>query len=416
MLRNLNKKSNDISSLRLIWLILLFAIFQIGNAQSADPEKALSNLLSSPSLNKNQTAIYIWDLDADYQVVAYREASPIVPASVMKCVSAAELQSCMSPAACITTFVYIDGKVSNGRLAGNIIVVGAGDPSLGDSRHKNQPDFISEIIRALKEKGIQEIEGDIIIEDDLFCGPAAHPSWATSDLSQSYGTGCHAFNFEGNASGKAAVKNPSSVFIRKMKDALKAEGISIDAKSLPSNEKDKKILLGYDSPQLGTLMRSCLHRSDNLYAESFLRLFGINNGTDGSFDGSAVMAMQHWDALNYPVEGIRIVDGSGLSRENRLTAEFLGNVLKNLRNDPDYLTYFPLVGEEGTVRNFMKDTRLKGRMALKTGSMNGIQSYAGYVLDEDYVPTHVVVVMTNDLKNRENYRAALSKFFLSLFD
>lgn len=414
MLRILRKKDKG-SILGKCLLLLLILGATAASAQTSDPTKALNTLLSSPSLNKNQTTIYIWDLEADYEVVAYREKSPIVPASVMKCVSAAELQSCLSPNSRLTTGVYADGKISDGKLNGNVVVVGAGDPSLGDGRHKTQPDFIAEIVKALKDKGVKEIAGEIIIDDNLFEGPATHPSWAQGDLSQSYGTGCHAFNFEGNASGKAAIKNPSNVFIRKLKDALAAAQISLKGNKLASNANNRQLLLSYTSPTIGNLIRSCLHRSDNLYAETFLRLFGINNGTDGSFDNSAIMAMQHWDAKNYPVEGIRLVDGSGLSRDNRLTAEFLGTVLKELKDDPDYLTYFPLVGEEGTVRSFMKDTRLKGRMALKTGSMNGIQSYAGYVLDEDYMPTHVVVVMTNDLRNRENYRAALSKFFLSLF-
>ena len=416
MIRILTKKEYKVSFP--LWLAFIACIFSFsaGYAQTVTPEQALEIFLESTSLNKNQTAVFVWDLEADYQVASYRAANSIVPASVMKCVTVAELQSCVDPKDQIITRVFIDGKVSDGKLNGNIVIKGAGDPSLGDGRHKNQADFIDEIISALGNKGISEIAGTVVIDDELFQGSAVHPSWPEADLSQSYGTGCHAFNFEGNASGKVSVKNPSDVFIRKLKGAMSAAGISLAGKNLDSGNSRQEILLEYKSPALGTLMRSCMFRSDNLYAETFLRLFGVNNGCDGSVESSASVAMQHWDALNYPLAGVYIADGSGLSRENSLTAEFLGSVLIGLKDDPDYLTYFPLVGEEGTVRNFMKDTPLQGRMALKTGSMNGIQSYAGYVLDEDYFPTHAVVVMTNDLKNRDNYRKALAKFFLTLFE
>lgn len=393
---------------------LLFSLSLISSYTLAiNPEEALEILLASKSLDREQTAIYIWDIEGEMPIVDYRSQFPVTPASVMKCVSTAELASVMPATSKITTNVYTEGKIEKNILYGNIVVIGSGDPSLGDGHHKDQQNFPVAIAEALKKKGITEVTGQIVIDDTLFEGPATHPTWSTSDIDASYGTGCHAFNYEGNASGKKAIKNPSAIFIRQLKEVMHKEGISLSEETI--NTGKRQLLLSYTSPTLSNLMRSCMFRSDNLYAETFLRLFGIQNGTDGSVASSSKVAMQHWDALNYPIDDIEIADGSGLSRSNRLTAEFLGLVLLGRHNDPEYVSYFPLVGEEGTVRNFMKDTRLQGYMALKTGSMSGIQSYAGYVLDEDFAPTYVVVVMTNGLKNRDVYRSALSNFFLSLF-
>ena len=408
------KKKNNITYRRhLLWMLMLLVAIPSLLAQT--PQQALETLLKSSSLDKNQTAIYVWDLEADRQVVAYRSNLPITPASVMKCISTAELRSAYPYGSRITTKVYLDGTVNGSAFTGNIIVEGAGDPTLGDGRHKGQADFPTEIANALKKKGITSVSGNIKIDDSYFAGPATHPSWGSGDLSASYGTGVHAFNFEGNASGKAAVKNPGNVFKRKLIDAMSKAGVSFSENASVSGSGKKQQLLAYQSPKISDIARSCMFRSDNLYAESFLRLFGRKNGTDGSVDASAKKAMQYWDGLNFNVDAVELVDGSGLSRKNKLTAEFLGSVLKSLKNDPIYVSFFPLVGEEGTVSNFLKGTPLQGYMALKTGSMNGIQSYAGYVLDEDFMPTHVVVAMTNNLKNRDNYRKALSQFFLSLF-
>ena len=384
-------------------------------AFAQSPKEALQTLLNSSSLDKNQTAIYIWDLEGDYKVVGYLDDRPITPASVMKCVSVAELSSKMKYNTKLVTNVYTEGNTSNGVLNGNIVVVGCGDPSLGDGRHQGQPDFVMEIVNALKSKGITSITGDIVIDDSRFAGPSTHPSWGKGDLNTYYGTGVHAFNFEGNASGKTAIHNPAGVFKRKLTDALKANGIAFNQQTVKTNKQDRKLLMAHKSPDLSKLMQSCLFRSDNMYAESFLRLFGLKVGTDGSVAQSAKAATRHWETLGLDVTAVNLVDGSGLSRNNKLTAQFLGEILKAKSNDPMFVSLLPLVGEEGTVRNFLKGTPLQAYMALKTGSMNGIQSYAGYVVDEDFAPTHVVVVMTNGLKNRDNYRAALSKFFLTLF-
>lgn len=396
-------------------ILLLLTLLTVTAAHGADPRQALDQLLASKAIDPGNTAIYIWDLEADCLVASHRGAESMTPASVMKCVTTAALTGVMPYNSTICTNVYTEGRLSDGVLRGNLVVEGAGDPSLADGRHKDMPDFISQITEALKKKGVTRIEGGIVIDDSLFAGPPTHPSWGASDLSQAYGTGCHAFNFEGNASGKAAVKDPGAVFVRKMKKALTEAGIELTETEQETGKGKRSILLAYRSPKAHDLMRSCMFRSDNLYAESFLRLFGVGNGGDGSTDSSAKTAMQHWDALGLPMEGVEITDGSGLSRSNLLTAEFLGEVLKLHSDDPIYVSFFPLVGEEGTVKGFLADTPLQGYMALKTGSMSGIQSYAGYVVAEDFSPTHAVVVMTNNLKNRGAFREALAKFFLSIF-
>lgn len=395
----------------LSFLILLLP--SLLKAQST--EDALELLLQSKSIDREKTAIFVWDLESDYPVVAHNSNSAIVPASVMKCVTTAALSRLMPYSERLSTKVFYSGNISGGNLKGNIIIEGTGDPSLSDNRHKGQPDFIESLIGALQSKGISSIEGEIVVSEDRFAGPAVPSSWSSTDLSQSYGTGFHAFNFEGNASGKKAVENPAAIFRRKLTGALADASIEFTETKTKSTNK-RTPLLDYKSPPLSELMRSCMFRSDNLYAESFFRIFGVLNGTDGSAAMSPQVAMQHWDALSFPLEGVDIVDGSGLSRANRLTAEFLGSVLRSKAGDPEYLSFFPLVGEEGTVRNFMAGTPLQGRLALKTGSMNGIQSYAGYILDKEYMPTYVVVIMTNDLKNRSEFRAVLTRFFQSIVD
>lgn len=157
-------------------------------------------------------------------------------------------------------------------------------------------------------------------------------------------------------------------------------------------------------------------RSDNLFAEAMLRTFSKISQGDGSTSDGAQKETLFWKGRKMPMDGIRIVDGSGLSRSNRLTAKFLTSVLSEMSEDVNYASYFPLAGQEGTLRNFLAHTPLDSYIALKTGSMSGIQCYAGYKLDDEYAPTHAVVIIINNMpSNREAARKAASDLLLSIF-
>lgn len=379
------------------------------------PAEELATLTASKAIDPQATAVCITDLATGECLTAFNPALPLTPASIMKCVTTASLRAALPFGHTINTAVYLRGKKDGDSFTGSLIVTGAGDPSLGASRHADHPSFTANIVEALKRRKINSFKGEIKIDGSLFKGPATPPSWLPADLSQSYGAGLFAFNFEGNSSGKKAVDNPASLFRTRLVSAMREGGISFGEADGGSGG-NPELLLDFPSPLLGELMQSCMFRSDNLYAEAFLRLFSLENGGDGSGAMAARLAMQHWEALNFPVEGVSIVDGSGLSRDNLLSAVFMTAVLQSRKDDAEYVSLFPKVGEEGTVRSFMQNTPLQGRMVLKTGSMSGIQSYAGYLLGDDGRPTHCIVVMANNLKNRSQFKVDLTRFFTGVFE
>lgn len=157
-------------------------------------------------------------------------------------------------------------------------------------------------------------------------------------------------------------------------------------------------------------------RSDNLFAEALLRTIPVVKGKEGDTSLAADIETKYWASKGLKMDGVKIVDGSGLSRSNRVTAEFIGEVLSHLASDPDYASFLPLAGQEGTLKSFLKDTPLDSYFALKTGSMNGIQCYAGYKLDDEFVPTHVVVLILNSLPaGRPAARSAFERYLLDFF-
>lgn len=375
---------------------------------------ALSDFTSSPAINAPQASVYILDLKTGRELAAHNISTPLIPASIMKSVTIATLLEKVGPNYRYVTPVYLDGHVKDGVLAGNIVVEASGDPSLNTTHAPGSEDLVTEIVTALGKLGIKSVEGGVVIDESRFPGPAVNPGWAQGDLPHAYGTGTHGFNFSDNASGNRSVADPAGVFRGRLGAALKKAGISIG--SAPVRTSGKKHLLGeHRSEPIDEIMRSCMMRSDNQFAEGFLRLVGATYGKNGSSAEGARRQKEHWASRRADMHGVEIVDGSGLSRTNRVTARFMADMLSKMAGNPYYASFFPLAGQEGTLRKFLKDTPLEGYVAMKTGSMSGIQCYAGYKLDDEYVPTHVIVVMLNEMKDRASARKQVERLLLRTF-
>lgn len=375
---------------------------------------ALSIFIASEAIDSASTALMVTDLSDGKVIASLNASSPLIPASIMKAVTSASLIDHSGIDFRYHTKAYACGRISGDILDGNLLIVGSGDPSLNSPRGPESPDFVKEVVDGLLKAGIREIRGRVIYDEDIFSGPATHPSWGSGDLKAYYGTGAHGFNFEANRSGKAAVANPAAVFERRLRALCDSSGIYIDGENAPSGER--KLIADHVSPPLDEIMRSCMMRSDNLYAECLLRTLAVMKGKPGSTAAGADLSLSHWKKRGADTRGVTIADGSGLSRRNRVTARFMTNVLADKSGDPYYASFFPLAGEEGTLRNFLARTTLSGYVAMKTGSMSGIQCYAGYLLDENYVPTHTIVVILNSLpKGRDAARKEIERFLLTTF-
>lgn len=399
---------------RLINLLLLW-VMTVAIAMASDPQAAIDKFVKTSGVAPSSVAVKIVDLSTGETLGKHNTETPLIPASIMKSVTTAALIEKAGADYRYHTRVYIDGPLDMGILRGNLIVEGACDPSLNTEYEPYASDILREITESLKMMGIHQIEGRIIIDESGFAGPSRPESWQKADFSQSYGTGSHALNYSDNASGKNSVENPSGVFVAALRSALSREGIGVEGKDL--GEFRRTQMLDHLSATVDEIMRSCMMRSDNLFAESMLRTYGKISGGDGSTTDAAARETRHWQGKKMPMEGVEIIDGSGLSRSNRVTADFMTAVLNDMSGDATYASFFPLAGQEGTLKKFLAGTPLDSYIAMKTGSMNGIQCYAGYKLDDDYVPTHTVVIIMNNIsKSREQAKKAAQRMLLEIFD
>lgn len=373
----------------------------------------LETFMSSKGIDPGSTSVLILDLGTGKTIASSNASTPLVPASIMKAVTIGALLNETGPSYTYQTPVEISGTLENGVLDGNIYVKGSGDPSLNSRYVAHNVDFCDEIAAYLKKAGVERVKGKVYVDESIWCGPAVCPSWAQGDLSKNYGTGQHGLNFSDNAVGKSSIANPAGAFLQALKRRLTSKGITLQNGT--ASDSNRRLLVNHKSVAIDEIMRSCMMRSDNQYAEAMLRTLAVAKGKIGSVADGAQASTDFWKSKKVPMDGVRIVDGSGLSRSNRLTANFMASALQSMANNPYYASFFPLAGQEGTLKGFLVGTPLEGYVAMKTGSMNGIQCYAGYVLDDDYAPTHVVVFMMNNLVSRDRARKDAQKLLLSLF-
>ena len=151
-----------------------------------------------------------------------------------------------------------------------------------------------------------------------------------------------------------------------------------------------------ESPALREIARITNWESDNFYAESLMRAMGEAATTVASYDSCRVAIYDVLAGMSLPLEEIRLSDGSGLSRMNYLSAGWITDYLQAMLHSPAagaFLSSLPAPGQ-GTLSGM----RIKegDRIRMKSGSMDGVLCYSGYILDRSGVPVYTFSILTNN--------------------
>lgn len=217
---------------------------------------------------------------------------------------------------------------------------------------------------------------------------------------------------------QVTVDEPSVMFGRVLAEGLGKAGLGAQG-AMPTVR-----LIGTDeaAPEGGTIAASvrtplsvvlerCNVDSDNLYAESLLKAAGHKQtGQPGSWaNGTAVARSQIKDALGSEMAAKLIMaDGSGLSRNNRVTPEMLTRWLAYMAGSPGgdmYVRSMALAGEEGTLKKRFKGSKLKNEVRAKSGYIRQVRSLSGYVIDPSTNKRMAFSVIVNDVPSGGDQRA-----------
>ncbi|MBD5325947.1 MAG: hypothetical protein HDS04_04620 [Bacteroides sp.] len=403
-----------------------------------------------------QIGVYVAPVNESEPTVAYNSEVLLTPASVMKSVTVAAALHRYGGDFRWQTVVKSSGKIADGTLRGNLVFIGSGDPTLGSYEfRKNRTGFLAALRSAAADKGFSHVAG-CAVDASSWPNQGAIPSWEIEDIPGVDGAGFYGLNWNDNtfnlsvpsmqaspripglqikrrasSGGLSAFRNPGSYEItvtgqlgNKQKSAtLKCsmpyppEVLLGEVDSLFSARKEKfnggdtATVLVYRSPELREVARSLMIRSDNQMAEATLRLLEPRQPRAKAIATERAILT----GLGVDLKGARIADGSGLSRHNAISPRQLGQILRSMARNGDYVGSFARVGLDGTVRNFMKTDPNRENFVLKSGSMTGVICYVGYRLDpQTKSPTHVLAIMINNAPDSKAARAAIASFLSSL--
>ncbi len=165
---------------------------------------------------------------------------------------------------------------------------------------------------------------------------------------------------------------------------------------------DMTVIGSTESPSLKKIARETNHRSDNFYAETLYRTLGRRFHHSASYDSSKVAVNEILSRMNMPASKARIHDGSGLSRKNYVTPSFFTSFLKGMMDSPVFEDYVQTLGQPGgphySSRMKNEPESVKSRIHYKSGSMDGVRCFSGYIEPSEGSKSDVIVfsVMTNN--------------------
>jgi len=157
----------------------------------------LDRFLHSPAIQFANVGVSIQRLSTGEQVEKYRNSNLIPPASVMKLFSTATALEHWGADYRFTTELRYSGTIRDGVLYGDLYIVGHGDPTLG-GRDWGEDAFFAQWIKAVREAGIQRIEGRIIANTSYYDGSALNPGWLYEDIGNYYAPGIFALAYLDN--------------------------------------------------------------------------------------------------------------------------------------------------------------------------------------------------------------------------
>lgn len=167
---------------------------------------------------------------------------------------------------------------------------------------------------------------------------------------------------------------------------------------VPEEKAGEPVVLGETvSAPMAAIARITNVRSDNFYAEALFRAMGEDRTGVALYDSCLVAQRQVLTELGVNPDGVRQVDGSGLSRMNYVSPEWMVSYLQAMQRSPAFdafLASLPHPGE-GTLSAFLQGVAGRERVCIKSGSMDGVLCYSGYILADDGAPAVTLSIMTN---------------------
>lgn len=308
----------------------------------------------------------IWDAGTGKVLERHHDDLPLVPASTTKAVTTYALLKTLKPEFTLETEVW--GDLKDGVVQGDLIFKGDGDPLLTSER-------IWMLAQVLRKQGLERVTGNIRLDQSAFDSQREPLGWENTSVDMLPPVLPLSVNFNRDEAGRI-VADPERQSRETIHRILLETGIAIEGR-LGGPGIPRK-LMGWASPPLRSMVMDINKWSNNFMIEMLVRKFGAGSWPQG------VKRIQEFyrTAFNLEPEALRITDGSGLSKDNRLSARTLAIILRGAYHDfeagPEFVSSLKIIGGEPWTLK-VKDANLARRVRVKTGHLDRVTSLCGYL-------------------------------------
>ncbi len=436
-------------------ICLLFFFLGV-NAQTVQQKlkKAVEIIQQDPQMNHAILGLSVVNSKTGEKLIEVNAQTGLAPASCQKIITSATAMELLGPSYRYPTIFGYDGFIKNDSLHGNLWVEGSGDPSLGSWRFNatNEDKLLQNWAKQLNAKGIKYITKDIRANTGKWEPDIIPGGWIWDDIGNYYGAGANILNWRENqydlvlqspnsigepvsivsttphlygiglesrvlSAAKGSGDNayiylppnavngyvkgtipvaekafvisgsfpdPTFQFLSTLRESLKSPSF----KPLPEKVINKDQVPAYQeifkhySPSLDSLNYWFMKKSINLYGEAFVKTIAFEKSGRGSTDKGLEIVQKFWLEKGIDEASIQIIDGSGLSPQNRITTDALVKVLQYARTRPWFET-------------FQDALPVYNQMKLKSGTIGGSKSFAGYHTAQDGNTYTVAIIVNN---------------------
>jgi len=338
----------------------------------------LERALQAPHVSLAASGAAVLDLSTGRAVFLHNPSLPLLPASNEKLAVTYAALTALGPAFRIETDVLGEGRRVGSVWKGDVVLKGYGDPRLSSAD-------LGSLARQVRAAGITAVAGRIVGDETWFDARRTSPGWkAAFYIGES--PPLSALIVDRGLVGSWTSRNPALTAAQLFRKALVRAGVHVArAAVLGAAAATAVPLASVDSPTLASMVDVMDHESDNFTAEMLVKELGAvqaNRGTTAAGAGvvAGLLAQAH-----VPMEGVRIVDGSGLSLLDRMTARSLVSLLQVMWNDPgvrpELLASLPVAGRSGTLADRMRQGAATGIVRAKTGTTDNASALSGFVGD-----------------------------------
>jgi D-alanyl-D-alanine carboxypeptidase/D-alanyl-D-alanine-endopeptidase (penicillin-binding protein 4) len=316
-------------------------------------------------------------------VVAANADAPLIPASNQKLLTVAAALDVLGADHTFTT--ELRGAATGGVVAGDVYLVGGGDPVLqtdgypGIDHPTIGPTRFDALAEQLVAAGVTSITGNVIAVDDRYDDERFPPGWSSGIRSGEAGP-IGALVVDDDIFGGTKPTDPALAAADELVRQLRAAGISVGGSAHGTTAPEGPALASVQSAPLSSIVADVLTNSHDNAAEMLLKELGTTVATPGTrVNGIAVVqgALDRWGIAR---TGTVINDGSGLDRTDLATCDVLLGVLVREASNPAFTDAFATLGQTGS----LDDSRLSGFpltgvLRAKTGTLTDVKALSGYV-------------------------------------